>query len=55
MDKLKQNLGSIVTLIAMVGAIGGGFVKYGEIVTKLEVLEKKEYSFETVNLTFLSL
>tara|TARA_R100001369_G_scaffold66292_1_gene93477 strand:+ start:327 stop:677 length:351 start_codon:yes stop_codon:yes gene_type:complete len=51
MDKLKQNLGSIVTLIAMVGAIGGGFVKYGEIVTKLEVLEKKEYSFETVDLT----
>jgi len=51
MDKLKQNLGSIVTLIAMVGAIGGAFVKYGELVTKIDSLEKKEYVInQTVNL-----
>lgn len=38
-DKLKDNLASIAALIAAVVAIGGGFVKYGEITTKLEALE----------------
>ena len=31
LDKLKDNLASIAALIAAVVAIGGGFVKYGEI------------------------
>ena len=39
LDKLKDNLASIAALIAAVVAIGGGFVKYGEITTKLEALE----------------
>ncbi len=39
LDKLKDNLASIAALIAAVVAIGGGFVKYGEIVTKLDALE----------------
>ena len=34
-SKLKDNLASIAALIAAVVAIGGGFVKYGEITTKL--------------------
>ena len=34
LDKLKDNLASIAALIAAVVAIGGGFVKYGEITTK---------------------
>ena len=38
-DKLKSNLASVAALIAAVAAIGGGFVKYGEIVTKLDALE----------------
>ena len=51
MEKLKQNMASIVTLIAMIGAIGGGFIKYGEIVTKLDQLEAREYTVvQTVNL-----
>ena len=51
MEKLKQNMASIVTLIAMIGAIGGGFIKYGEIVTKLDQLEAREYTVvQTVDL-----
>ena len=37
LDKLKDNLASIAALIAAVVAIGGGFVKYGEI--KIKVLQ----------------
>jgi tetrahydromethanopterin S-methyltransferase subunit B len=51
MEKLKQNMASIVTLIAMIGAIGGGFIKYGEITTKLSQLEAREYTVvQTVDL-----
>jgi hypothetical protein len=39
MGKLKDNLASIAALIAAVVAIGGGFIKYGEIVTKLSAIE----------------
>jgi len=41
-DKLKDNLASIAALIAAVVAIGGGFVKYGEITTKLNNIEAKQ-------------
>ena len=34
-DKLKDNLASVAALIAATSAIGGGFVKYGEISTRL--------------------
>ena len=36
MGKLKDQLAGIAALIAAIVAIGGGFVKYGEIVTKLD-------------------
>ena len=39
-SKLKDNLPSIAALIAAVVAIGGGFVKYGEITTKLNQLKQ---------------
>lgn len=39
MGKLKDQLAGIAALIAAIVAIGGGFVKYGEIVTKLDALE----------------
>tara|TARA_A100001011_G_scaffold287189_1_gene298058 strand:+ start:872 stop:1270 length:399 start_codon:yes stop_codon:yes gene_type:complete len=38
-DKLKDNLASIAALVAAIVAIGGGFVKYGEITTKLSQIE----------------
>tara|TARA_R100001510_G_C7502416_1_gene105543 strand:+ start:91 stop:432 length:342 start_codon:yes stop_codon:yes gene_type:complete len=42
MNKLKDNLASIAALIAAVVAIGGGFVKYGEITTKLSQIEASQ-------------
>ena len=42
MGKLKDQLAGIAALIAAIVAIGGGFVKYGEIVTKLDAIEAKE-------------
>ena len=42
LGKLKDNLASIAALIAAVVAIGGGFVKYGEITTKLNQKKKKK-------------
>ena len=41
-DKLKGNLASIAALVAAVVAIGGGFVKYGEITTKLNNIEANQ-------------
>ena len=42
MGKLKDQLAGIAALIAAIVAIGGGFVKYGEIVTKLDAIDAKE-------------
>ena len=44
MGKLKDQLAGIAALIAAIVAIGGGFVKYGEIVTKLDAIESQEQS-----------
>ena len=44
MGKLKNQLAGIAALIAAIVAIGGGFVKYGEITTKLDALEAQEHS-----------
>ena len=41
-DKLKDNLASVAALIAAVAAIGGGFVKYGEISTRLSQIEASQ-------------
>ena len=40
--KLKDQLAGIAALIAAIVAIGGGFVKYGEITTKLNAIEARE-------------
>ena len=39
MDKIKGQLAGVAALLGVIAAIGGGFVKYGEIVTKLNALE----------------
>ena len=41
MGKLKEQLAGIAALIAAIVAIGGGFVKYGEITTKLSEIENR--------------
>ena len=42
MNKIKDQLAGVAALIGVLAAIGGGFVKYGEIITKLEALEGQE-------------
>ena len=44
MDKIKNQLAGVAALLGVIAAIGGGFVKYGEIVTKLDALEAQEHS-----------
>ena len=39
MKNLKDQLAGIAALVAAIVAIGGGFVKYGEITTKLAEIE----------------
>ena len=50
MDKIKGQLAGVAALLGVIAAIGGGFVKYGEIVTKLNALESasggKDWSAE---------
>ena len=42
MKNIKDQLAGIAALIAAIVAIGGGFVKYGEITTKLDAIESQE-------------
>ena len=39
MDKIKNQLAGVAALLGVIAAIGGGFIKYGEIMTKLDSLE----------------
>ena len=41
MGKLKDQLAGIAALVAAIVAIGGGFIKYGEITTKLDNLSNQ--------------
>ena len=38
---LKDQLAGVAALVAAIVAIGGGFVKYGEITTKLDTLSEQ--------------
>ena len=49
MDKIKNQLAGVAALLGVIAAIGGGFVKYGEIITKLDALESAG-SVDTSNL-----
>ena len=51
MGKLKDHLAGIAALIAAIVAIGGGFVKYGEITTKLAA---QEGASKSIDMSFLS-
>ena len=42
MDKIKGQLAGVAALLGVIAAIGGGFVKYGEITTKLDALSSQE-------------
>ena len=51
MKNLKDQLAGIAALIAAIIAIGGGFVKYGEVMTKIDVLEGAS---KGIDMSFLS-
>jgi|TARA_R110002126_G_scaffold264427_1_gene407440 hypothetical protein len=38
-SKIKDNLKEIIATVAIVGAIGGGFIKYGEIMSKIDSVD----------------
>ena len=42
MDKIKNQLAGVAALLGVIAAIGGGFVKYGEVMTKLDALQAQE-------------
>ena len=44
MDKIKSQLAGVAALLGVIAAIGGGFVKYGEVMTKLDSIETVDYS-----------
>jgi hypothetical protein len=37
--KIKDNLKEIIATVAIIGAIGGGFIKYGEIMSKIDSID----------------
>tara|TARA_R100001086_G_C11812957_1_gene252064 strand:- start:916 stop:1269 length:354 start_codon:yes stop_codon:yes gene_type:complete len=47
MDKLKNNLAGIVSLIGVVGAIGAGFTTYGQLLGSISTLEEKVSDLES--------
>ena len=51
MDKIKGQLAGVAALLGVIAAIGGGFVKYGEVMTKLEILEGAS---KGIDMSFLS-
>ena len=51
MKNLKDQLAGIAALIAAIIAIGGGFVKYGEITTRLDGLTNAS---KGIDMSFLS-
>ena len=51
MDKIKGQLAGVAALLGVIAAIGGGFIKYGEVMTKLEILEGASKS---IDMSFLA-
>ena len=48
---IKKNLTNIVVIIGLIGSIGAGFIKYGEVMTKIDVLENTS---KTVDLSMVA-
>ena len=54
MGKLKDQLAGVAALIAAIIAIGGGFIKYGEITTKLDALEAASMEVDKVSIEMVT-
>ena len=50
MGKLKDQLAGVAALVAAIVAIGGGFIKYGELTTKLDALEAASMKVDVVSI-----
>mgnify|MGYP003660521606 CR=1 FL=1 len=48
-NDIKKNLTNIVVIIGLIGSIGAGFIKYGEVMTKIDVLENAS---KTINVDY---
>ena len=42
MKNIKDQLAGVAALIGVLAAIGGGFIKYGEVMTKLDAIESRD-------------
>ena len=54
MGKLKDQLAGVAALVAAIVAIGGGFIKYGEITTKLDALEAASMQVDAVSIEMVT-
>ena len=43
-DKIKNNLTALIATIGLIGTIGTGFVKYGEIMAKIDSIDPDKFS-----------
>ena len=51
---IKDQLAGIAALIAAIVAIGGGFVKYGEVMPRLDVLTKASKTVDKVSIEMVA-
>ena len=54
MGKLKDQLAGVAALVAAIIAIGGGFIKYGEITTKLDALKIASMKVDKVSIEMVT-
>ena len=54
MGKLKDQLAGVAALVAAIVAIGGGFIKYGEITTKLDALKAASMEVDKVSIEMVT-
>ena len=49
MNKIKEQLAGVAALIGVLAAIGGGFVKYGEVMTRMSQIEDSLKNYQPFN------
>ena len=54
MGKLTDQRAGGAALVAAIIAIGGGFIKYGEITTKLDALQKASMAVDEVSIEMVT-
>ena len=43
-DKIKNNLTALIATVGLIGTIGTGFVKYGEIMNKIDSIDPDKFA-----------